>query len=253
MRERHTSLSVPESISSSSDDGDLQDNQWSEDNSDIQDSGSLATAQDGDSDDSSDVPISNVSGTDEDDDTEDSNGDEDNNNHSQVKDNEEDIGSAAVKSYFDPMMLVVKGGLAAATIQLKCTKTSSAPASIDFRSKSVVWTIYPHDLDANKDYELVIGISAKNLRIVNIKEVVFTVNGVEERVEQESLKDEVLDKTEVLRWILATPKTVQNNNRMEMQVGFALKLKPMAVPLETETFNLHYMELHAVGTMNAST
>ncbi|KAG0197519.1 hypothetical protein BGX33_000532, partial [Mortierella sp. NVP41] len=38
-----------------------------------------------------------------------------------------------------------------------------------------------------------------------------------------------------------------------MQVGLALKLKPMAAPLETETFKLYYMELHAVGTMNPST
>ncbi|KAG0251601.1 hypothetical protein BG011_007503 [Mortierella polycephala] len=267
MSESHISLSMPESSSSSSDDGNLQDDQDSEDNSDIQDSGPLATAQDGDGDDNNDVSTSDVSKTDEDEITEDSNGDEDNDDHSQDNDNEDDISSAGpkldrrkkvgtglfVKSYFDPLKPVVKGGVAAAIIQLKCTETSSAPVSIDFRSKSVEWTLYPHGLDANKDYELVIGISAKNLRIIDIEEVVFTVNGVEERVEQESLKDEVLDETEVLRWKLATPKTVQNNNRMEMQVGLALKLKPMAAPLEAETFNLYYMELHTVGTMDSST
>ncbi|KAG0318618.1 hypothetical protein BGZ97_003478 [Linnemannia gamsii] len=108
-------------------------------------------------------------------------------------------------------------------------------------------------------------ISAKNLHIVDIEEVIFTVNGVEESLAQESPNDEVLlplndiqsicstlHGDEILRWKLGTPKTVQNDNRMEMQIRFALKLNPMAAPLETETFNLHYMELHALGTMNSS-
>ncbi|KAF8929547.1 hypothetical protein BGZ47_000984 [Haplosporangium gracile] len=273
---------MPELSSSSSDDGDLQDDQDSENDSDIHDPSPLATAQYGDGDDNIDVSTpsaseadededtedsdvsetdedevtedSDISGTDEDEDedTEDSDGDENNDDHSQDEDNEEDIGSPVVKSYFDSMKSVVKGDVAAATIQLKCTKTESDRVPIDFRSKSVEWTLYPHELDSTKDYELVIGISAKNLHIVDIEEVVFTVNGVEERVEQESLKDEELDEAVVLRWKLATPKTVHNNNRMEMEVGFALKLKPMVVPLETQTFNLYYMELHAVGTMNSS-
>ncbi|KAH7030383.1 hypothetical protein BKA57DRAFT_478503 [Linnemannia elongata] len=130
------------------------------------------------------------------------------------------------------------------------TSSKSPLVPIDFRSKSVEWTIYPHELDSTKDYELVIGISTKNLGIVDIEEVIFTINGMEERVEQEPLNDEVLDEGKVLQWKLATPVTVQNNNRMEMQVGLALKLKPMAVPLETQTFDLYYMELHAAGTMS---
>ncbi|KAF9899631.1 hypothetical protein EC991_008530, partial [Linnemannia zychae] len=55
---------------------------------------------------------------------------------------------------------------------------------------------------------------------------------------------------EIMRWKLGTPRTVQNNNRMEMQIGLALKLKPMTKHLETEAFDLHYMELHALGTMD---
>ncbi|KAI1294091.1 hypothetical protein EDD11_008219 [Mortierella claussenii] len=190
MKERHISLFIPDSSSNSLDDGDLQDGQDSEDDCSIQDSGPLATAWDGHSYDSNDVPTSNTSTTEEDEDIEDSSGDED---------NEDDIGTP----------------------------------------------------DATKDYELVLGISAKNLRIVDIEEVIFTVNGVEESLEQESPSDEVLGD-EILRWKLGTPKTVQNRNRMEMQIRFALKLKPMAAPLEIETFNLHYMELHALGTMNSS-
>ncbi|KAF8925491.1 hypothetical protein BGZ47_003230, partial [Haplosporangium gracile] len=40
---------------------------------------------------------------------------------------------------------------------------------------------------------------------------------------------------------------------MEVQVALVLKLKPMAAPLQTKTFALHYMELHSVGTKNWST
>ncbi|KAG0197518.1 hypothetical protein BGX33_000531 [Mortierella sp. NVP41] len=180
MKERHISLSIPESFNSSSDDSDRQDDQDSEDDSSIQDSSPLATAQYWDGDDNSTVPTSDVSITDDDEDTKDSNEDEDDDDHSQDEDNEDDIGFPDVKSYFDTMKPVVKGGVTAATIQLKCTKTTSAPVSIDFRSKSVEWALYPHELDVTKVYELVIGISAKYLRIVDIEEVVFTVNGVEE-------------------------------------------------------------------------
>ncbi|KAF9538715.1 hypothetical protein EC957_006276 [Mortierella hygrophila] len=262
MEEHHIILSIPESSSSSSDDGDPQYNHDSEGDNDTHGSDPLAIVQGGDGDDNNDVPASDVSETDANGDTEESNGDEDNDDHSQSEGNEDDIGSPGpkldrrkkigtedfVRSYFDPMKPVVKGAVAAATIHLKCSKTSSTPVLIDFRSKSVEWTLYPHGLDANKDYELVIGISAKSLRIVDIEEVVFIVNGVEERFEQESQKDEVLD--EVLRWKLTTPTTVQYNGRMEVQVALALRLKPMAVPLQTTTFALHYMELHSVGTMN---
>ncbi|KAF9201767.1 hypothetical protein BGZ49_008017 [Haplosporangium sp. Z 27] len=272
MKEPHISLSIPESSGSPSDDRGLQNVQDSEDDSDTQDSGPLATAQSEDDDDNNDTPTSNASETDEDEDIEDSSGDEDSEDEdiedsSGDEDNEDDIGSPgptmdrrkkvgtglSLISYFDPMKPIAKGSAAAAAIQLKCTKTISYPVPINFRSKRVEWTLYPHELDATKDYELVIGISTKNLQTVNIEEVVFTVNGVEERVEQESLKDEVLDETEVLRWKLATPKKVHNDNRMEMQVGLALKLKPMAAPLEIESFNLYYMELHVVGTMDSST
>ncbi|KAG0312739.1 hypothetical protein BGZ99_009300, partial [Dissophora globulifera] len=254
MEERHISLSMPASPSSLSD--------ASGHDGYIQDSRPLPTAQNEDGDDNSDVPTAaDVSETDKEKDTEDSNGDggsdgnspdEDSNGNSHDEDNEDDIGSPVVRSYFELMEPVVKNDTAAASIQLKCTKTASAPASIGFRSKSVEWTLYPHGLDATKDYELVIGISAKRLRIVDIEDIVVTANGVEERVEQESYKDEVIDGTEVMRWKLATPKSVQNNNRMEMRVSFALKLKPMPAPLETETFNLYYTELHAVGASNLS-
>ncbi|KAF9085397.1 hypothetical protein BGX29_001979 [Mortierella sp. GBA35] len=283
---------MPQSSSSSLDDGGIQDDLYSENDGDIQDSSPLTTAQSGNGDNNDDVPTFNVSETDEDEDTEDSNGDEDNDDHSQDEDssdvpfsyfsetdededtensngdedNEDDIGSPGpklsrrkkigtghfVKSYFS-MKSVADGGWIPANIKLKCTKTTSDPVPIGFRSKSVEWTLYPHELDSTKDYELVIGISSKNLRIVDIEEVVFTINGAEERVEQESLKDEVLNEAEVLRWKLATPKTVHYNNRMEVQVALALKLKPMATPLQTKTFALHYMELHSVGTMNWNT
>ncbi|KAH7032492.1 hypothetical protein BKA57DRAFT_193489 [Linnemannia elongata] len=184
MKERHISLSIPESSSSSSDDSDRQDDQDSEDDSSIQDSNPLATAQYWDGDDNSTVPTFDISETGDDEDTKDSNEDEEDDDHSQDEDNEDDIGFPGpkldrrkkigtglyIKSYFDTMKPVVKGGVTAATIKLKCTKTTSDPVSIDFRSKSVEWALYPHELDATKDYELVIGISAKYLRIVDIEE-----------------------------------------------------------------------------------
>ncbi|KAG0302712.1 hypothetical protein BGZ98_007286 [Dissophora globulifera] len=258
---------MPESSSTSSDDDDLQDNQDNKQGIDIQDSGPLATVQDEKGDDNNDVPTANVSESDKDKDTNDSNGDGDSEECNHDQNNEDDIGSPGqkldkrkkigtelfIKSYFDLLEPVVKDGAAAESIQLKCTKTASARMSINFRSKSVEWALYPHELDAAKDYELVIGISAKKLHIADIEEIVFIVNGVEERVKQESHEDEVLDESEVLRWKLATPKSVQNNNRIEMKVSFSLTLKPMTAPLETETFNLYYMELHAVGTMDSNT
>ncbi|KAG0268449.1 hypothetical protein BGZ95_002456 [Linnemannia exigua] len=354
MKEQHRCLPMPQPSSSSWDDGGLQDDLYTENDRDIQESAPPTTAQYGNGDYNDDVPTSNGSETDEDEDTEDSNGDEDNDDYSQDEDNddvstsnfsetdededtedsngdeddddcgqdednddvstsnfsetdededtedsngdedddyygqdegsdaplsdwiqtdededsnrdkhnEDDIGSPgpqlAVRSYFS-MKSYATGRRIPADIKLKCTKTESLPVTIAFSSKSVEWTLYPHELDSTKDYELVVGISSKKLRIADIEEVVFTVNGVEERVEQESHKDEVLneDETEtettVYGWKLATLKTVHYNNRMEVRVTLALKLKPMALPLQTKGFALHYMELHSVGTMNWST
>ncbi|KAG0302713.1 hypothetical protein BGZ98_007287 [Dissophora globulifera] len=231
MEERHISLSMPASPSSLSD--------ASGHNGYIQDSRLLPTAQNEDGDDNSDVPTAaDISESDKDKDTEDSNGDgdsdgnnpdEDSNDNSHDENNEDDIGSPGP-------------GL-----------DKRKKIGTDLCEWHQTWTLYPHGLDATKDYELVIGISARRLRIVDIEDIVVTVNGVEERVEQESHKDEVLDGTEVLRWKLGTPKSVQDNNKMEMRVSFALKLKPMPTPLETETFNLYYTELHAVGASNSGT
>lgn len=48
-------------------------------------------------------------------------------------------------------------------------------------------------------------------------------------------------------------KKAQNNNRMEMQVIFAINFKPMPASLDTRAYNLHYFELHAVGSKDWST
>jgi hypothetical protein len=94
IEERSIILSMPELSSISSDDGDLQDDQDSENDSNI---GPLTTAQYGDGDDDNDLPTSSISETDEDEETEDSDGDEINDNHSQDEDNEDDIGSPGPK------------------------------------------------------------------------------------------------------------------------------------------------------------
>ncbi|KAG0293611.1 hypothetical protein BGZ96_002565 [Linnemannia gamsii] len=255
-------------------DEDNDDHSQDEDNDDVPASNSSETNEDEDTENSNgDEDTENSNG---DEDTEDSNGDEDTEdssgdenisdapisccietdedteNSNSDEDNEDDIGSPDVKSYFLMKSVAVYNQIPA-NIKLKCTNTESDSGPISFRSKSVEWTLYPHELDSTKDYELVIGISANNLRIVDIEEVVFTVNGVEERVEQESHKDEELNETDVLRWKLATLKTVQYNNRMEVQVTLSIKLKPMEATLRTKFFTLHYMELHSAGKTNWST
>ncbi|KAG0196269.1 hypothetical protein BGX28_010351 [Mortierella sp. GBA30] len=197
---------------------DLQDVEEAEESSDFRNSNLVDIEQDEDSADNSDSQDSSVSETEEDEERDDD------------RPNGKDL------CEFCTLFLVF----------------TTRYMSVDFKSERVEWDLlWPKDLDLSRNYEVVIGISFKNVQIADIEKVVFEINDQGETISHESLKEMFCNKTDILRWKLSTLLKYDDEfclvSENDIRVTLNLILGPMAIPLRAETFDLHYMELHALG------